>query len=369
MKTKSMHRMTRVMGASAAAAALLFQTSAARADISCDTDCQAMCEDKFPRWYQGPDRERCALACFDTRPSCMPASEDLSRFSATTTSYESRLAATFVKNGYVVSLAADGSIDHVGDSVLWSSIAMAILPCDQGDAMERAVTQSMTARSGAVVRFEPLPASYANNVTSRDMETGAMFGFAVRAARCAGSRPALASAWGLHLGFIAKSGGHELFPITSPTTQTHYVISPGLGFLQDAVGDELGVASAPGGISKATFESSLVATVEGIRADSSAACYPAHLSTLQAVAAEYAGRPIKRRVYDDLCDATRSMDLPLTDWYCRRRDAASYLASYVPNQYEYRHQRCGSRESPDMNAGEQSPGLDYLIMRTLGDRR
>jgi len=72
----------------------------------------------------------------------------------------------------------------------------------------------------------------------------------------------------------------------------------------------------------------------------------------------------KRRVYDQLCDGTKGMGLVLTDWYCRRTSAASYLASFVPNLYEYRHQRCNN-ESPDMSPGEESPALDYLIMHRL----
>lgn len=324
------------------------------------TTCYTDCEARFPKWYQGPDRQRCqaekTLACFDL--SELPGTRDLSQFSQREKELQNRLLAGFLEGGYVVSRREDGSAKHQGDSLLWSSIAMAVLPCAMGEPIAQAIEQSVASRGGRLVRFEPLPASYEGNETSRDQVTGAMFGFVLRAQRCPQSREALKTAWRRHHSFVEKNGGtlHE-------GSNPNFYLNPAIRFIWDLVSSDFGATEAPGKVAKAAFESGVMISTTATDGQESA-CYPVHLSTLLMITAARLGRPVTHLTRREFCHQTRGMGLPLTEWFCGRGDPADFLASFTTDVYEYRHQRC-VWESADGNPGERTPALDFLILKTL----
>ncbi len=325
------------------------------------TTCYTNCEDRFPKWYQLPDRKRCDAekdwACLND--SGIPEGTNLSEFDGRERELQSRLTSRFLENGYVVSRDDRGNSEHEGDSLIWTGLALAVLPCDVGQPIENAVIRSVRSHDGAFVRIEPLPSSMEGNETSRDAETGAMFGFTMRALRCPASRPALQSAWDLHHDFVT-SHGDKLYQ----GSNLNFQMNPGFRFIWDLTSNGMGVGSKPSKLSLAAFEAAMIISSKSIRSQKSA-CYPTHLSTLMAIVATKLGMPINELTKREFCHDTRGVGLPLTDWYCGADNAKDYLGSYQRNQYEYRHQRCSDWESPDVDPGHETPGLDFLMMKSL----
>jgi len=322
------------------------------------TTCYTDCEKRFPKWYQEPDRKRCqaekAMACLD--PSELPNPRRIPAFDAQENELRARLVGKFLDDGYVVSREADGSPQHQGDSLIWSAIAMGILPCGQGAATTNAILDSVKKNDGRLIRIEPLPASYEGNETSRDQVTGALLGFVLRDERCPQDREALRSAWGRHHDFVLRHGG-RLHEGGNP----NFYMNPAMRFLWDLVSHHFGHGDEPGKVAKAAFESGIIISSTATDLQESA-CYPVHLSTLMMITAARLGRPVTHLTRREFCHQTRGMELPLTEWFCDRGSPETYLASFQPNQWEYRHQRC-KWESPDGKPGKQTPALDFLMMK------
>lgn len=325
------------------------------------TTCYTNCEARFPKWYQGPDRKRCqaekAAACFES--SDLPGKADLSRFDARARDLSDRLNRDFLEGGYVVSRAPDGSVEHVGDSALWSAIAMGSMDCAASQHIEDALVDSVHKNGGRWIRFEPLPANYVGNETSRDMEVGATFGFAMRSLNCPRSYNRLKNAWKAHRDFVLDHGGklHE-------GSNWNFVMTPGFRFVWDLVSHHFGLNSKPSSSDVRLFESAIVAGVKGITARKDS-CYPIHLSTLQAITADKLGMSIIELAKREFCSDTRGLGLPLTDWFCGRGGVEDYLKNFKTDEWEYRHQRCTTWESPDVDPGERTPATDFLILWSL----
>lgn len=336
-------------------AVLVLSTSLASA-TTCYTDCSA----RFPKWYQEPDRLRCAAekarACLES--SGLPSLVSLREFDGEYESYADRLLRNFTEGGYVISLDKNGKALHKGDSLLWTSLAMASLPCDQAAVLRTALTASILRNNGRILRFDPLPASYQGNETSRDAEVGALFGFATHFQRCPEARADLRKAWQEHYRFVEKHG--KLHEGSNP----NFVINPALEYVWNLVSHELLGTAKPSDESRHFFETGVISGAAYI-ANSKSACYPIHLSTLLLITTSRLGGAVNHLTRREYCHQTRGMNLPLTDWYCERGNPKEFLKAFEPNRWEYRHQRCASWESPDVDPGEQSPAVDFLAMRTI----
>ncbi|MBF0312946.1 MAG: hypothetical protein HQK50_10055 [Oligoflexia bacterium] len=343
--------------------------------ITCTTDCNAECLAKFPGVSNFFKQLECRGKCFDVIPSCMPtANPSFDFLQAKQQYYEERLLTHFISReqnfSYIISRDKENNPIHQGDSLLWSSLAMGILPCEKGTEIQNSLAKSLQIRNGAFVRFEPLPGEYADNSTSRDQETGVLFGLAMRMLRCPSHLPEIKSMWELHRKFIAEHGS------LCASNHLNCRITKGISFLMRQLSFRLGLeAVAPSGGDKAIFEAEMVASSMGVRIGN-LTCYPIHLNTLQAITAEILDRPIKKRVYKQICNDSLEMNIPLVDWYCNRESSVSIL-NWVANfdnedalnkpeyRYEYRHQRCGKREHPDLKEGASSPGIDFLMLIKL----
>lgn len=324
------------------------------------TTCYTNCEDRFPKWYQAPDRARCnaekTAACF--KPSGLPGSQDLSQFDGRYRELSSRLLSQFLENGYVVSRDSRGKAMHQGDSLIWSGIAMASLSCADAPRIMDSVLRSIERHDGRILRIDPLPSNYQGNETSRDAETGALFGFTTLSLRCPQYRTQLARAWERHHNFVERHG--RLHEGNNP----NFYINPSFQFVWDLVSHHFLGTARPSSESLHMFEAGVTLSSTNIRSRKEA-CYPNHLSTLLMVTAARLGMPVNHLTRREFCHQTRGLGLPLTDWYCERGDAREFLAGYQLNQWEYRHQRCTGWESPDVDPGDTSPGVDYLVFKTM----
>lgn len=267
---------------------------------------------------------------------------------------------------YVISRDKNSRPAHQGDSLLWTSLAAASFNCSDAGKIIQSLGRSVAARNGALVRIEPLTAEYDDNATSRDQETGAITGLISIFKRCPDLRGSIRALWSEHMAFVNRNG--KLYPGNAD----QYRLTPGFRYFLDQTTYAFGLDDPPGPQEKAFFETANVATATWTQA-SKLACYPIHLATLQLLAAELAGSPVKFNTYKRFCDGTEKSEIPLTDWYCRRMrepEVFQYLAAFDNEtkpqyRYEYRHQRCGSREGPDMDPGEESPALDFLFFYGL----
>ena len=54
----------------------------------------------------------------------------------------------------------------------------------------------------------------------------------------------------------------------------------------------------------------------------------------------YAGDDISSAVRLTMCSSAKSMDIPLTDWFCELEDIKGWLRDYQVGKLQYQHQRC-----------------------------
>src|SRR5688500_14090048 len=81
----------------------------------------------------------------------LPLPEDVTAYDERARALSERLMEELQEGGYVVSRWSDGSPEHVGDSLIWSGLAMAVLPCDAGRPILDAILRSLEERGGAFV--------------------------------------------------------------------------------------------------------------------------------------------------------------------------------------------------------------------------
>lgn len=257
-------------------------------------------------------------------------------------------------SGFVGSL---GKFD--GDSALFSGIAMGAVPCDKAEVFLHGFETMVEANDGGFVRNWPLDSEYVekNNEYSKDQHVGVVFGLMSLKRRCPEYGDRVTDIWNKNQQFIEDTGGDYLHPnanlskINQPIRVLNHLMS-GKDINEGDIMD---------------LEGFLIVGAMGI-GTAKTACYPVHLGTMAIVTMWLGGRPISKLGMDAFCEQTNGMDLPLTDFLCTRISARLWLETYIPNQWEYRHQRCGSWESsPDARESE-THGVDYLIMEALASK-
>jgi len=288
----------------------------------------------------------------DIQQLSLPAAEDLSKFQ--NQYFGSILWALTIgldNNGQVADLRPTGGWDDQGDGGIFTGLLLGSLDCVSGASVLATVLKSISDNKGMIPSHNPLIPT--KTITSRDQETGVMFGLVERWRRCPDDRAAIAAAWSKQVAYVDTNNGN-----IGPTADGAML---SLHWLWGAVGQYFGAGG--GGGSKQEFEAGLVTTIAGINAEHSA-CYPAHTGTLQAIIAAKIGQPISSTTHGLFCLGARGLELGLTDWYCGLGHAADWLASYQPNVWIYKHQRCPNWEGPDAG-GDQSPRVDYLDLYEL----
>lgn len=264
-----------------------------------------------------------------------------------------RLVGGFLENGWVVSRLPGGAPDHRGDSLIWTGLALGALPCDRAGSLEVALTTMIGNGQGALVRIEPN--TDVGEVTL-DGALGLYRGVALRITRCPESALLWAPVIEQHLAYVDAHGGH-----LHGDSEASLLV-PEFGYLLDLLHSSLLRGTPPDGsraakLNREVAEWALAANV------SHAACFRVHLGLLALQMEETLGVNIPDNDRNAFCAATRGMDMPTVDFWCGRSDLKAWIAGYQPNQWEFRHQRCGSWESPDGN-GDETPGLDYIVALT-----
>lgn len=246
--------------------------------------------------------------------------------------------------GWVISLSGETETAQ-GDSLLFTGIGMGVTDCLRGLKLENALVEMSAKLSGGAWRHPTIP-----DDVSDDGALGFYYGIVKRAKRC-GLSPDMQEAFKAHITFVANHKGrlnpHSSVTLAAPLEvvlkAASHVTGLGDGPTRDEV-DGLGVTMAT--------------WAEAVRAKN-AACYRVHLGLLALQTLEAAGyhSPIGRNAF---CAATKTLDLPTTNYYCGRDGLDSFLADFRYDVYEYRHQRCPAWESADGD-GLWRPAIDHLI--------
>jgi len=291
--------------------------------------------------------------------SFLPDREDLSALKQDESYTRTRLISRHLFKGQVVSVRDDGTLEHTGDALLWSGLALGSLPCTEAEEVESALAR-MVESYGSFVRFNPLAKEYLDGrEVSNDGYIGVLFGYARYLQRCPSNKASIQEVWAAHRRALASWGG-ELYEGTGVKFPDIFSLVP------DALSHKLDLRkSADTAFSPGRMKLEIGATgwAKAVMTKK-AACYRIHLATLLLIASDALGETPSKTGKAAFCGATGGADLPLTDWLCGRRSAKSYLENHPKNAYEYRSQRCGY-EKPDGDAGLDTPWLDYLVIYSL----
>lgn len=284
----------------------------------------------------------CLFACSKAKPEPAPSNPS-SDVRSTWNTAQDRLIG-MLDNGWVVSRGQDGSHDQ-GDSLIFSGIGLASLDCDHGSAIERALSEMVTKLNGGLWRHPSL-----SQDISGDGALGFYLGVAHRMAKCGETatwKPLLA----MHRDFMAANG-NRLNPGSPNKLPGPFPV------VRDQVFALAGLGEAPDGLGVDELTNSMAIWAELIKKDK-AGCFRVHLGLIAFQTMELAGRPIPYEGRQAFCAATAGMNLPTTDHFCGRPGLDTWISTYQPNLWAYRHQRCPTWESPD-GAGREQPGIDLL---------
>ena len=299
------------------------------------------------------------------RPMRLPPREDLSALEPMRAQMAQTLPQSFVSERGWFAPRREGRVDLEGDSLLWTGLAMRVLPCAEALPMLEALEASAEMRGGAFVRYEPLPPKFDGNEVSRDGVIGAAFGLLSLDARCPVLRPRIAALWGDFIRFVKEHGGGALYPGTTATLTVPFGVTLDLVTTRLLGADE---GETSEGELAAAEAGHLMSTARVTKARR--ACYPAHLVAMQVLIADACGRPFSQAFMDAWCDLTDGAGMPLADWMCSRAPAILLLGNprFDPRKWMYEHQRCEAWERPDLGADEESPHLDWLLLYDLAAR-
>lgn len=295
----------------------------------------------------------------DKKPDPIPATPTISsRF----LDGVDRVEQHFLDRGWIVSRSQDGSIEHLGDSLLWSGIYLASSTCEATKETAETLQGMIQSLHGQLIRFDPL-GEYEDRPISLDGAIGLYFGIAWQISYCPDSRESWARVLELHKGFVEANHGRLNANSDVGIDAFDYVL--------DLLLDRLS------GDSDSSYHAdrrdTLVALLNswslGVKAGyylwkthvlkDPPAAYRVHLSLLTLQTIEMLGVEISDSARLRFCNATTEMDLPTTDHYCGRGNLVGWIDGFEFDQWEFRHQRAALWEDPDGN-GYATPGLDLL---------
>lgn len=257
-----------------------------------------------------------------------------------------RLQDDFLDQGFVVSRYASGEAEHRGDALIWSGIALGVLPCDEGDDIENALISMVERLDGGLYRHPEL----ADRV-SMDGALGFYRGVAQRL-RCSGKRDLWASPLKLHYEFSLK---HKTGLNAASTAE----LVPEFTYVRDLLLAEVGLRGKPSADRQRTLETQTAGWALAAKLKR-ASCFRIHLGLITLQTIESLGGQISEKGRDQFCSATKSLELPTVNHWCGRPGLLDFLHSFKHDEWEYRLQRCTNWESPDGN-GLLTPALDRLV--------
>lgn len=236
-----------------------------------------------------------------------------------------RLLAMTEPHGWVVSRWLDeGAVEHTGDSLLWTGVALGVLACGGGEAPEDALVAMLT--DGNLYRHP----SEAAREASLDGQLGLWWGIIKRVERCPESREKWAAAL------------ENYEPVNVPEA---------FNVVLEEARYRVGIGAAPSAV-RVSGLAHIVAGWASVVVASKKAGFRLHLGwlSLSALGADNGS----------YCAATRGAGIPLVEHFCGREPLFDWIDQFQYDVWEYRHQRA-KWEDPDGKPGLATPGLDLLV--------
>jgi hypothetical protein len=275
--------------------------------------------------------------------------------------HSQRLVEEHTYGGFgVVSRGPDGSAKHSGEALIWGGTAMWALPCDMAANLSLEMARMIDQRNGAIIRVLPLGEYENGREVSFDGFTGLILGISRRITDCGELDLWIEPV--TKLIDYQKANDNRMHPNVPQKIFGEFV------YVRDLIGSYLNIVTNPSDKRLLDLEKLVGAWAFAVRTahvtgKGSDACFRVNLGLSTFLAAETLGRSVSQKGRDQFCDSTKDMNIPSVDHWCGRENIKSYIESYVEDQYEYRHQRCGY-ESPD-GKDNKSPRLDKIIAYVL----
>lgn len=250
--------------------------------------------------------------------------------------------------GWVISRYPDGKEESHNDSLIWTGIHWATMPCDYDSPL-------LTAFPDGILYRHPTRTGR----VSMDGVLGFYLGISNAIARC-GVSDKLRSAFEPHYHYTVENHG-----IVNPYEPRFGQLELEFTYLRDLIAQRLGItATMP--TNQIEFEAMLTTWTYGVMLNNlfreeKKGCFRIHLAYLGARSSELLGG-LSAQGKSDFCTAQSGADLPLLDHWCGKKNIVEWLHSFKINEWEYRHQRCPQWEFPNGDGhGLERAGLDYLI--------
>lgn len=246
-----------------------------------------------------------------------------------------------------------GEREHLGDSTLWSWVAIGALDCEDSEAMVDGQLQLIIEKGGRIDRHDPLRIPEdSRSYYSFDQESGFLHGLARYIVRC-GADASVNLAWDSHQSYIEENAGrlHEEPGIEKLPAE--------FTVLRDAIAWKLGKRVVPHKDRIASLSLQIASWLSAVKASHSA-CYRAHLSWLYVWALKELELQMPEQGRVAMCEASKGLDMPLWEHYCGRGDMAAFIKDFAYNRYEYALQRC-RWEHADGSPELLTPGVDLFV--------
>lgn len=259
------------------------------------------------------------------QPKLDPTADILAKYAEASDRLVSMLDA-----GWVVSWQ-ETAPEHLGDSLIWSGIALASLSCEKGAAIESALIDMLTVHVGHLQRHP--------NVSGLSLDglLGFYRGVAYRVKHCGSG-----SIWEAPLVLHAAAPTPELVPEFT--------------YVRDLLLADTTDSPRPSHDRLKALETEVTLWAIGVVTDKSA-CFRLNLGYQALRTVEELGEAVDKGHF---CAATQAVRLATVDHWCGRAGLAEWVEGFKYDAWEYRHQRCPEWEAPDGRPGLHTPGLDLV---------
>ncbi len=247
---------------------------------------------------------------------------------------ETRLLEMTSPPGWVVSRYDSGEIEHTGDSLIWTGMAMGVLSCEGGQAPEAALLTMLEETGGTAYRHP----SEAHREPSLDGQLGFYWGVSERVTRCPETKARWAKAMASHR------------PLN---------LAPPFSLVLDALKHQLDMGPAPSAI-RLDGLAGVVSAWASVVVASKEAAFRIHLGLLALEMVQHAPP-------STYCAVTKGIGMPTVDHFCGRSGLVEWIDDFEFNRYEMALQRA-KWESADGRPGLNTPAVDLLAaMRAAYD--
>lgn len=260
------------------------------------------------------------------------------------------LTDTFTPGGWVLSRRGDAE-EHHGDSLIWTGMALGVLPCDKAPKVETALLAMLEAADGGLYRHPTKP-----DDVSQDGALGFYWGVAHYLTRC----PDRLDAWREPLARHAALGDFQLN--RNSTAQ----IYPEYDLARDSLFYFAGVGPQPDSgrldtLGKEVAGSAFLVKLANRTGQDADGCFRVHIGLLALETVAVLGQELGGETRGRLCEEATGIGLETMDAYCGKwGPLMAYLDAFQYDQWEMAFQRC-DWESPDGGGNLKTPAIDRLV--------